>query len=51
MSQTTSEKRENKESYKAQISISRRTRAERAQSDDVKDIHKDIYQLEIADEQ
>jgi len=51
MPQTTSGKREDKESYKAQISIPRRTRAGRAQSGDAEDIHRDIYQLEIADEQ
>ncbi len=44
-------KRENKESHETQIFISRRTRAERTQSDDVKDIHKNIYQSEIADKQ
>ncbi len=47
----TSWKRKNKESHKAQISISCHTRTERTQDSDVKDIHRNIYQSEIADEQ
>ena len=44
-------KRENKESHKTQIFISRRMRTERTQSDDVEDIHSNIYQFEIIDRQ
>ncbi len=44
-------KRKNKESHETQISISRCTRAKRTQSDDVEDIHRNIYQSEITDKQ
>ncbi len=44
-------KRKNKENHEIQIFISRRMRAERTQSNDVKDVHKDIYQSEIIDKQ
>jgi len=47
----TDRKRKNKESHETQISISRCTRTERTQSDDIKDDHRDIYQSEITDKQ
>ncbi len=47
----TSWKRKNKENHKAQISISCCMRAEKTQSSNVKDIHRNIYQSEITDEQ
>ncbi len=47
----TSWKRKNKESHKAQIFISCHIRAERTQSSNIKNIYKNIYQSEIADEQ
>jgi len=47
----TSWKRKNKESHKAQIFILCCMRTERTKDSDVKDIHKNIYQSEIADEQ
>ena len=47
----TDQKRENKESCKTQIFISRHTKAEKTQSDDIEDVHKNIYQFKIADRQ
>ncbi len=47
----TSWKRKNKESHKAQIFISCCTKTERTKDSDIKDIHRNIYQSEIADEQ
>ena len=47
----TSWKRKNKECHKAQISISCRTKAEKTQDNNVKDIYRNIYQFEIIDEQ
>ncbi len=47
----TSWKRKNKESYKAQIFISCHTKTERTKDSDVKNIHRNIYQSEIINEQ
>ena len=47
----TSWKRKNKESHKAQIFISCHMKTERTQDSNIKDIHKNIYQSEITDEQ
>ncbi len=46
----TNQKKENKESYKKQISISRHKRTREAQRENIKDIHKNIYQFKISDE-
>ncbi len=47
----TDQKRENKKSHETQIFISRCIKAEKTQSNDIKNIHKDIYQSEIIDKQ
>ncbi len=47
----TSWKRKNKESHKAQISISCCTKTERTQDSNIKNIHRNIYQSEIVDKQ
>ncbi len=47
----TSWKRKNKESHKAQIFISCCTKTEKTQDSNIKDIYKNIYQSEIANEQ
>ncbi len=44
-------KKENKESHEIQIFISHHMKAEKAQSDDIEDVHNDICQFEIIDRQ
>ncbi len=51
MSQTTNQKRENKKSYKKQTFISRHKRTRKAQRKNVEDIHRNIHQFKISDEQ